>query len=128
MIDYKYYKSYIVVGVVCFALGYLVAGWRGGASLHGLRVRVEQAVADLREARTAQQSATRRAENLQRELDEAGKRVGELQSRIDRITKSVEPIKDGINAAQKLSNDSGELIEESRDILRKVQKRGRSKD
>jgi chromosome segregation ATPase len=128
MIDYKNYKSYIIVGAVCFALGYLLAGIGAGGRLHDLRIRAEQAIADLREARTAQQSATRRAENLQNELDAAGKRIGELQNRIDRITKSVEPIKDGINAAQKLSNDSGELIEESRSILRKVQKRGRSKN
>jgi chromosome segregation ATPase len=125
---YEKYKIYIIIGVVCFALGYCLALLSSRGQLSALRVRADQATADYREARQAQQSAIKRVGNLQNELNAATKRIGELQSRLDAATKSASSIASGIDASKKLSNDSGELIKESRRILQTVRKRGQNKD
>jgi chromosome segregation ATPase len=121
MIEYKNYKSYIIIGVMCFALGYFIAGWQGGASLHRLRVRTERYETLYRTYQARESAVTKRLEELQDQLGASRRAAAELGESIERSTKQ-------IDAATRRTERVGNAIEGLAGIVRKVEERGPKKD
>jgi hypothetical protein len=121
MIEYKYYKSYIIIGVVCFALGYLVAGWQGGASLHGLRVRTERYETLYRTYQARESAATKRLKELQDQLGASRRAAAELGESIGSASQRTQ-------VALGRTKRIGDAIEGLAGIVRKVEERGPKED
>jgi peptidoglycan hydrolase CwlO-like protein len=125
MIDYKNYKSYIIVGAVCFALGYLLAGIGAGGRLYDLRIRAEQAESDYQRVRSELQSSQQQLADLQKSIGETGKTASDASKSTDNAKESNRAIGKSVDSVIQEIKSNGSRFDEAKRILSEIQKRGR---
>lgn len=122
------YKTYIIIGIVCFTLGYTIAGIGARGELHDLRVRAEQVERDNQQLRSELEFVQGIAENLQTTIRAAGETNREAAKSATDIKKSNRAIGKSIDTAIREIERSGDDFADARRILSEVQKRSRSKN
>jgi septal ring factor EnvC (AmiA/AmiB activator) len=122
------YKTYFIVGVICFLLGLGVPFLSGRGQLQSLRIRAEQVSADYIRVRAELQSSQKQLADLKATIGAAGKTASDAAKATNGIEKSNREIRESINTAIREIESSGDEFNDARRILSEVQRRGGGKD
>jgi methyl-accepting chemotaxis protein len=125
---YEKYKTYIIIAIVCFALGYTVSLLSSRGQLQSVRIRAESIAKNNRQLREQLQSSQKQLADLKTTIGAAEKAASDAAKSTNDIEKSNREIRESINTAIREIESSGDEFKDARRILQTVRKRGKRKD
>lgn len=122
------YKTYIIIAIVAFALGYCLCLLSSRGQLQSIQIRAESIAKNNRQLREQLQSSQKQLADLKTTIGAAGKAASDAAKSTNDIEKSNREIRESINTTIREIESSGDGFKDARRILQTVRKRGQSKD
>jgi chromosome segregation ATPase len=129
------YKTYIIVVIICFALGYTVSLLSSRGQLQSIRIRADEYQKRLTAYQAGEAKFDSRLKQFQTELmasrnaaDGYRKEVGRLRTEINNLSKPISEARNGIDGAIEHAEGITNPVDRIERILSTVQKRGKRKD
>jgi archaellum component FlaC len=132
---YEKYKTHIIVGAVCFALGFCLSLLSSRGQLSALRVRADEYQKRLTTYQAGEAKFDNRLKQFQVELATSRnaaegyrKEVSRLRTEINNLSKSISEAGSGIDGAIDHTTGIEGSVNRIERILSAIQKRGKRKD
>jgi methyl-accepting chemotaxis protein len=125
---YEKYKTYIIIAIIAFGLGFCLALLSSRGQLQSLRIRADQIDANNQQLRSQLESSQKQLADLKATIGAAGKAASDAAKATNNLEKSNREIGESINTAIGKIESSGDEFKDARRILQTVQKRGQIKD
>jgi archaellum component FlaC len=132
---YEKYKTYIIIGAVCFALGFCLSLLSSRGQLSALRVRADEYQKRLTTYQAGEAKFDNRLKQFQVELATSRnaaegyrKEVSRLRTEINNLSKPISEAGSGIDGAIDHTTGIEGSVNRIERILSAIQKRGKRKD
>jgi predicted nucleic acid-binding Zn-ribbon protein len=129
------YKTYIIIGAVCFALGYCLSLLSSRGQLQAVRIRADEYQKRLTTYQAGEAKFDNRLKQFQVELaasrnaaEKYRKEVSRLRTEINNLSKPISEAGSGIDGAIDHTTGIEGSVNRIERILSAVQKRGQIKD
>jgi septal ring factor EnvC (AmiA/AmiB activator) len=119
------YKTYILIGLICFTLGFCCFLLSSRGELSNLRIRADQVDANNRQLRSQLESSQKQLTKLKATIGATGKTVARIGDTTSNVKKSNRAARESVGNAIGKIESSGDEFDQARAILSAVQKRGR---
>jgi septal ring factor EnvC (AmiA/AmiB activator) len=127
------YKTYIIVALICFALGYCLCLLSSRGQLQSIQIRADEYQKRIGEYTAGEAKFDSRLKQLQVELaasrssaDEYRKEVSRLRTEINNLSKPISEAGNGIDGAIEHAKGITNPVDRIERILSAVQKRGKN--